>query len=193
MTFQKHILNGGLIAIITITLSIAHNTEYENISNNTEFERIANNTKYEQVTNNTEYEGIVNNTEYDTKYDMKYTAINYNLSFVPFHYNVKILFYFKDNLLFGDCSINIYIDRQLKSIKLNSVPICIIEAILNNSDNTSVYKFSSFINENNILTINFDKEISPNIYTLHIMYTRMIHKDKNSFLSVYQDKLGDQM
>nr|XP_012228358.1 PREDICTED: aminopeptidase N-like [Linepithema humile] len=178
-----------LIANNTEYQRIANNTKYERIANNTEYERIANNTQYEQIANNTKYKQVANNTEYDTEY----TEINSNLpTIVPSHYNVKILLYFKDNLLFGDCSINININRQLESIKLKSVAIRIIEAILIPNKNTSVYQFSSFTNYNDILTIKFDKEISPDTYTLNMTYMRVIHKRKSPIQSVYQDKLGDQ-
>nr|XP_012225741.1 PREDICTED: glutamyl aminopeptidase-like isoform X1 [Linepithema humile] len=123
---------------------------------------------------------IANNTEYEQVT-------------VPFHYNVKILLHLKDNLLFGDCSININISRQLEYIKLNSVPIRIIKATLIASKNTNMYQFSSFNNYNDILTINFDEEVSPDTYTLNVTYMRIIHEDRNSSQSIYQDKLGDKM
>ncbi|XP_067204160.1 glutamyl aminopeptidase-like isoform X2 [Linepithema humile] len=177
---------------INSNLSTKDNDEYANEYNKILklYQQITNNTKHERIANNAEYKQVANNTEYDTKY----TEINSNLStIVPFHYNVEILLYFKDNLLFGECSININISRQLEYIKLNSVPIRIIEATLIANKNTSVYQFSSFTNYNNILTINFDEEVSPDTYTLNVTYMRVIHKDRNSIQSVYQDKLGDKM
>lgn len=170
MIFQKHLLNGGFLLVATITMTLSKFLPYR-INDNVE--------RYKRFTNK--------------------TAINSNLlAVVPFHYDVEILFYFEDNYLFGDCSINIIIHRQVKSISLKTVPIRIIDAILINEDNTRMYKPSLFAPhffnyKNNDHTINFSEEIFPDVYTLNIMYTRMIHKDKNLFLSAYQEELGDQM
>lgn len=164
MIFRKHLLNGGLVLVATITMALSTSLPHHINDNLKRFTRFTNE-----------------------------TAINSNLlAVVPFHYKVEILFYFEDNYLFGDCSINISIHRRLKSISLNTVPIRIIDAILKNSNNTSAYKFSSFTNNNNVLTMNFDKEISPDVYILNMMYTRIIHKGKDLYQFGHQEILGDQ-
>ncbi|XP_012221155.1 thyrotropin-releasing hormone-degrading ectoenzyme-like [Linepithema humile] len=172
------------------------NTDYERIANNTEYEQIGDNTKYEKRANDTDYERIANNRKYNTKY----TPINDNLSIiVPLHYNSEIRFFFEDNILFGHCNIIINISQPLKSITMYSVSVYVMDAILIDGKNETVYKLfsSSFNKEKNILTLNFNRllhHIFPDTFTLKMTYIRIMYENRKSFVrSAYQEKPEDQM
>jgi len=122
-----------------------------------------------------------NNMEYET-------VINDNLQdyVVPLHYNVEIQYFLEENLLFGECDIIINITNPLHFIMLHSVPIKVIDAILTDDKNNTVYNLSSAsFREKNILILDFDKQLLnatyPDTYTLNITYIRNIRRNKDDF------------
>lgn len=126
----------------------------------------------------------VNNIEYGIANNAEHTTVNYNSSIMePYDYNIKIRFFFEDNILWGQCNISIRINHQLQFIKINSVPINTIKAFLIESINRSVYKFSLFTNNNNILAINFADKVPPAQYTFIMTYVRIINI--NIYIYIY--------
>ncbi|XP_067213995.1 aminopeptidase N-like isoform X2 [Linepithema humile] len=120
--------------------------------------------------------------------------VNKNLpKIVPLHYNVEIRFFFKDNILLGECDILININRSLYLITMNSVPVYINKAVIIDSKNITI-KASTINNKfKNTLTIYLHKNVSPDIYKLKIAYARIIHENTNFSLPVYQDILGEKI
>ncbi|XP_067213999.1 aminopeptidase N-like isoform X4 [Linepithema humile] len=111
----------------------------------------------------------------------------------PLHYNVEIRFFFKDNILLGECDILMNINRSLYLITMNSVPVYINKAVMIDSKNITI-QASTIINRfKNTLTINLHQDVPPGTYKLKIAYARIIHRNRNFSLPVYQDILGDQI
>ncbi|XP_067214005.1 aminopeptidase N-like isoform X2 [Linepithema humile] len=153
MAFRKSLLNGGLILIatITITLPTANCIEYDDPVNNNNLPEI-----------------------------------------VPLHYNVEIRFLFKDNILLGQCGIVIRTNRVLNLIKLNTVPVHTIEAVLTNSKKI-VIPSSVLTNYDTILPIQLHRNISTDTYTLNFTYMRVIYENSSVYQSVHLDKLGEML
>nr|XP_012232965.1 PREDICTED: aminopeptidase N-like isoform X2 [Linepithema humile] len=153
MAFRKLLLNGGLILIATITITLP----------------------------------TANCIEYDD-------PVNYNNlpEIVPLHYNVKIRFLFKDNILLGQCGIVIRTNRVLNLIKLNTIPVHTIEAVLTNSKKI-VIPSSVLFNHNTILPIQLHRNISTDTYTLNFTYMRVIYENSSVYQSVHLDKLGEML
>ncbi|XP_067213988.1 aminopeptidase N-like isoform X2 [Linepithema humile] len=120
--------------------------------------------------------------------------VNYNNlpEIVPLHYNVEIRFLYKDNILLGQCGIVIRTNRVLNLIKLNTVPVHTIEAVLTNSKKI-VIPSSVLTNHNTILPIQLHRNISTDTYTLNFTYMRVIYENSNVYQSVHLDKLGEML
>jgi len=127
---------------------------------------------------------IVNNTECDT----------------AFNDSLEIRYFLEENILLGECDITINVSQPLHFIRLRSVPIEVINAILIDEKNNIVHNLSSAsFREKNTLILDFNKQLLnatyPNKYTLNITYIRNIYENKDNYFRVaylVEEELGYQ-
>lgn len=116
------------------------------------------------------------------------TTVNYRLpdNVVPVHYNIGLIPYIeKDNFTFdGKSHVIIEIRRASRDISLHALDLIINETAtsLINSD-TDIYApmVHNYDNETEILTLHFNDELPPGIYSLYIQFIGILNDDLHGF------------
>lgn len=136
----------------------------------------------------------------DSENDLSAIA-NYHLpdNAVPVHYDIEVILHIEeDNFTFdGKSNIILEIRRATQNLSLHALDLTIDEtATLLDSNDIIIYTPTThnYDNETEILTLQFDEELPPGIYSLNIQYVGILNDDLHGFFRTsYTNENGEKV